>query len=270
MSSKSFAQKQLSKHGWEEGQGLGKQNHGIKDAIKVKVKNNKGGLGHNQGSDFTFHWWDHIFNKAANSIEVTSDGDDVQIKKSTSKKKIVPVLISNKKPLHSSFNGKPLLYGCFVKAGSYNPSDKLQNKDISDSSSSDEDSSDDDDEDKKYFGSDTLEKTFKMTGLTGHKAARHGHKMSGKLQRIQDQEKVPSNTPNVEKIESKTEKRKKRQKKEGTNNEKDIPLEVNNDIEHVQEIKKKKKNKRKKEVEVLETDESSTKKKKRKKKSEEM
>lgn len=29
-------------------------------------------VGHNRGDEFTFHWWDHVFNKAASSIVVES------------------------------------------------------------------------------------------------------------------------------------------------------------------------------------------------------
>lgn len=54
------------------GKGLGRQENGISEAIKVKVKCDKGGVGHRQGEQFTFHWWDHVFNKASSSLEVES------------------------------------------------------------------------------------------------------------------------------------------------------------------------------------------------------
>lgn len=37
----------------------------LRDFYSLKV-------GHNRGDEFTFHWWDHVFNKAASSIVVES------------------------------------------------------------------------------------------------------------------------------------------------------------------------------------------------------
>uniref|UniRef100_A0A674CWZ9 G patch domain-containing protein 4 n=1 Tax=Salmo trutta TaxID=8032 RepID=A0A674CWZ9_SALTR len=54
-----FAKQQLLRHGWEQGKGLGRQENGICEAIIVNVQ-------------FTFHWWDHVFNKASSSLEVES------------------------------------------------------------------------------------------------------------------------------------------------------------------------------------------------------
>uniref|UniRef100_A0AAQ5X9H6 G patch domain-containing protein 4 n=1 Tax=Amphiprion ocellaris TaxID=80972 RepID=A0AAQ5X9H6_AMPOC len=63
-----FAEQQLLRHGWEHGKGLGRAENGISEAIKVKVKCDKGGVGHKEGDQFTFHWWDHVFNKASSSL----------------------------------------------------------------------------------------------------------------------------------------------------------------------------------------------------------
>lgn len=30
-------------------------------------------VGHKEGDQFTFHWWDHVFNKASSSLQVESD-----------------------------------------------------------------------------------------------------------------------------------------------------------------------------------------------------
>uniref|UniRef100_A0A3Q3BWV7 G patch domain-containing protein 4 n=1 Tax=Haplochromis burtoni TaxID=8153 RepID=A0A3Q3BWV7_HAPBU len=68
-----FAEQQLLRHGWEHGKGLGRAENGISEAIKVKVKCDKGGVGHKEGEQFTFHWWDHVFNKASSSLQVESD-----------------------------------------------------------------------------------------------------------------------------------------------------------------------------------------------------
>jgi len=52
------------------GSGLGSKEDGIKEAIKVKLKFDQAGIGHNRGDEFKFHWWDHAFNKAARNIKV--------------------------------------------------------------------------------------------------------------------------------------------------------------------------------------------------------
>ena len=67
---------QMTKFGWKEGQGLGKNEQGIKEAIKVSLKNNKNGLGLDPSEQFVFHWWDHVFNKVASSIKIDDiDGE---------------------------------------------------------------------------------------------------------------------------------------------------------------------------------------------------
>ena len=236
-----FAQNQLQKHGWEEGKGLGKSENGIKSAIKAKVKNNKGGLGHDAGTEFTFHWWDHIFNKAANTIEVVNDEEngEVEIKKNKNAKKIVPQLMYNKRPLPTSVTGKPLLYGTFVSAG------VITAKEIDSGGNTPEALSDDasDSESEEELSTDLLDRTFKKTGLTGHKGARHGFKLSGKLKRIQEQEaKTIQNTKKTESAketnsdsedETKSKKEKKLEKSEDVK-ENDI------DNENASKLKKKK------------------------------
>ena len=67
---------QMTKFGWKEGQGLGKNEQGVKEAIKVSLKNNKNGLGLDPSEQFVFHWWDHVFNKVASSIKIEdADGE---------------------------------------------------------------------------------------------------------------------------------------------------------------------------------------------------
>lgn len=68
---------QMKQHGWKEGQGLGKSEQGMKEAIKVSLKNNKNGLGLNPSDQFAFHWWDHVFNKVASSIKIEDDDGEV-------------------------------------------------------------------------------------------------------------------------------------------------------------------------------------------------
>lgn len=231
----------------------------MKSAIKVKLKNNTGGLGHDQGAEFTFHWWDHIFNKAASSFKVNESEDGVVMEKCEGKK-ITPLLISNKRGLATRLGNKSLLYGTFVKAGTYD-SNKSQTEDddvINEFSSDSEDSDDEDGEgDKKGLINDTLQKMFLETGLTGHKAARHGHSLNGKLQRLMRQEerelpksteeenneKSTNNISDVSESNDKdTTKRKKKKKvKDNVITNPDNPTPASDEVDVVKERKKKKK-----------------------------
>ncbi|XP_023262944.1 G patch domain-containing protein 4-like [Seriola lalandi dorsalis] len=184
-----FAEQQLLRHGWEHGKGLGRAENGISEAIKVKVKCDKGGVGHKEGEQFTFHWWDHVFNKASSSLQVESDQGGIKLKKSVEEDE-EDGTISNKKPRKASL-AKAKLYGCFVKSatlmsGQEQPEPKSSNSD--DSSSSDEE-----EEDQRL----DLSSTTKLSdadlmkacgGRTAHKGARHGLTMSAKLARLEQQE----------------------------------------------------------------------------------
>ena len=81
MENNEFIQKQMSKFGWKEGNGLGKDKQGIKEAITISVKNNKNGLGLDLSEQFVFHWWDHAFNKVASNIMVDNSGEEVGFNK---------------------------------------------------------------------------------------------------------------------------------------------------------------------------------------------
>lgn len=89
---------------------------------------------------------------------------------------------------------KELLYGRFVRSGTSVVDSKTVKVEKDESSSSDES---DDDEKLDFSKKDTLEKAFQLSGgRTGHKAARHGHKLNGKLKRLLDQEESsPMVTP---------------------------------------------------------------------------
>lgn len=53
------------------GDGLGKNNDGINAALKPNYKFDKSGLGHNKADDLNNHWWENVFNNAANNMTVT-------------------------------------------------------------------------------------------------------------------------------------------------------------------------------------------------------
>ncbi|CAO3610554.1 unnamed protein product [Mucor fragilis] len=75
----SFAQTQLEKFGWENGEGLGKNKEGSAKHISVSVKNDKKGVGVGQGQ-WEFAWWDHLYNKSASSVVVEKDEGKGEIK----------------------------------------------------------------------------------------------------------------------------------------------------------------------------------------------
>ncbi|KAK2854913.1 hypothetical protein Q7C36_006782 [Tachysurus vachellii] len=180
---KSFAEQQLLRHGWEQGKGLGRAENGISEAIKVKVKCDKGGVGHKESEQFTFHWWDHVFNKASTNLSVESDQNGVVLKKTEEED---DGMVSNKKPRKALMN-KSMLYGCFVKSatllsGQEQPEVK---------SSGSEDSSSEDEEKLDLSSTKNLSDAQLMKacgGRTAHKGARHGLMMSAKLARLEQQE----------------------------------------------------------------------------------
>ncbi|VDI42040.1 Hypothetical predicted protein [Mytilus galloprovincialis] len=176
MSKNKFARSQLAKHGWTEGSGLGKNESGITDAIKVKLKHDTAGVGHNKGDEFTFQWWDHVFNKAASSISVKSSDDGVAVKKVGESGPV-----SNKKT--KTYNNKALLYGQFVKGATLTNGNEDHIEEGVESS--------DDEETEKLKMNRLMDDNMVdiCGGMTAHKAARHGHKLSAKMARVMEQEK---------------------------------------------------------------------------------
>ncbi|ORE10345.1 hypothetical protein BCV72DRAFT_238869 [Rhizopus microsporus var. microsporus] len=106
----SFAQTQLEKFGWSQGDGLGKNKHGNTKHISVSVKNDKKGVGVNQGQ-WEFAWWDHLYNKSASSVVVEKDENKGEIKVATKTKtktrRSATGIISTQKPTGKSLQEKP-------------------------------------------------------------------------------------------------------------------------------------------------------------------
>ncbi|KAL4706267.1 hypothetical protein ACJJTC_017434 [Scirpophaga incertulas] len=179
-----FARKQLEKYGWIDGKGLGKNENGISEALKPKLKRSVAGLGHDAAADFTEHWWTELYNKAAKNVEVlekngvtkkikTTDQEGFEITNSTWK--------MNRKRKQKDDNEGYSDY--FVKkAVLANGGSKLEKTVDSDS---EEEST------KKDVFKMTDEELFAACeGRTAHKGARHGLKATGKLARIAQQEEI--------------------------------------------------------------------------------
>ncbi|VTJ69267.1 Hypothetical predicted protein, partial [Marmota monax] len=50
--------------------GLGRKENGITQAIKVTLKQDTHGVGHDPAKEFTNHWWNELFNKTAANLVV--------------------------------------------------------------------------------------------------------------------------------------------------------------------------------------------------------
>ncbi|XP_075580627.1 G patch domain-containing protein 4 [Pelecanus crispus] len=177
-----FAERQLRRHGWRRGQGLGKRGDGIAEPIRVKVKCDTAGVGHDAAEPFSFHWWDHVFNQAAANIAVEAGQDGISMKTLSEQ----GVGISNKKPRKAGSAGV-VLYGRFVKSATLTARGEEAVKLPAGSESSEE-------EEKLDLSSArrlTDEELMRVCGgRTAHKGARHGLTMSAKLARLEEQERA--------------------------------------------------------------------------------
>ncbi|XP_068963689.1 G patch domain-containing protein 4 isoform X1 [Petaurus breviceps papuanus] len=168
-----FAEEQLQKHGWTQGKGLGKKEDGIAQAIKVKLKQDNAGVGHDPSKEFTDHWWSQLFNKTAASLVVETGKDGVKMKtqaKDTSKQK------------RSRGSKSSLLYGHFIKSATLTSGGEKAEKQ-SEQSSEDEASPP-----AKILTDEELIRACE--GRTAHKGARHGLTMKAKLARLEEQERA--------------------------------------------------------------------------------
>uniref|UniRef100_A0A034WIA8 G patch domain-containing protein 4 n=2 Tax=Endopterygota TaxID=33392 RepID=A0A034WIA8_BACDO len=180
-----FARKILNKYGWKEGDGLGKHNNGIVKPLKASMKFDNAGLGSDQAaSDFNNHWWERVFNEAAENVDVktTKNGVSVDLKNKDESVEISTKEYSVKKLKKAKDQSCPNdnRYDNFLQSATLTKSgDEIENPNkiaVADISV------------KKYKPL-TDEELFRACGgRTAHKGARHGLKLSGKLSRIEQQE----------------------------------------------------------------------------------
>ncbi|XP_047494165.1 G patch domain-containing protein 4-like [Penaeus chinensis] len=214
-----FAHSQLEKYGWREGKGLGKEEKGDTEPIKVKLKFNNTGIGHDIAEEFKFHWWDHVFNKAAKNMSVDEKNGSVEI------------IRTEELQVSKKLTAKMNMYNGFVKGGTLHKTEILKDSDSDDSDESVE---------RDLSHKLTDEELFKLCGgRTAHKGARHGLSMSAKLARVQEQEQKlmekwkrtdeePHQTAASEMPNSQEEKKKKKKKKKSkmeTQTEESLPTE---------------------------------------------
>ncbi|NXD87265.1 GPTC4 protein, partial [Halcyon senegalensis] len=167
------------------GQGLGKRQDGIAEAIRVKVKCGTAGVGHDAAEPFSFHWWDHVFNKAAANIAVEAGRDGISVKTLSEQS----TQLSTKKPRRAGRAAGPTLYGRFVKSATLTASGEEPTKLPTGSESSEEE--EEEELDLSSARRLTDEELVRVCGgRTAHKGARHGLTMSAKLARLEEQERA--------------------------------------------------------------------------------
>ncbi|XP_060057610.1 G patch domain-containing protein 4 [Erinaceus europaeus] len=203
-----FAEEQLLKHGWTQGKGLGRKENGITQALKVTLKQDTHGIGHDPAKEFTNHWWNELFNKTAASLVVETKKDGVQIKHIS-------------KEIGHHHQPKPsMMYPKFVKAATLTSGGEKPDKD-------EESCSDEEHQEPKAPKILTDEMLLQACeGRTAHKAARVGITMKAKLARLEAQEQaflarlkgpdLGTSPPQSESNPSKSKKKKKKQKEKET------------------------------------------------------
>ncbi|XP_006943136.4 G patch domain-containing protein 4 [Felis catus] len=195
-----FAEEQLLKHGWTQGKGLGRKENGITQALRVTLKQDTHGVGHDPAKEFTDHWWNELFNKTAAGLVVETGQDGVRIRhlsKETTRR-------NRPKP--------NLLYQKFVKTATLTSGGEQPDKDV-------ESHSDDDSQGSKPPKILTDEMLLQACeGRTAHKAARLGITMKAKLARLEAQEqaflaRLKGQDPGTSQLQSESKPRKKKKKK---------------------------------------------------------
>jgi len=238
-----FARSHMEDKGWVTGAGLGRHGQGITDAIKPKLKFDQAGVGHNRAEEFEFHWWDHVFNKAAKSVKVEDKEGEVRVDFNSDKSE----LSTKKMRKKAQKEMKNKLYSNFVKSGTLmgGKMEEEENHEVN------------------FVEDKDLSKLKELTdeelvaacgGRTAHKGSRHGHKMTAKLDRIAEAEREYMENYNKKLQESKVMPTEKEKKKKLKHKVEDLEAKKVQDSserldEVIPEIKtKKKKNKRSIEV----------------------
>lgn len=260
-----FAKKILGKYGWKDGDGLGKSNTGIVAPLKASLKFDNAGLGVDRAKEFNDHWWERCFNEAASNVtvQVEENGEVSAARKAgeeaveISTKGYSALKLKKAKEQHKN-ESDGIVYNHFLKSalltqegGEVANTDRIKTDDIA----------------VTQVNVLTDEELFKACGgRTAHKGARHGLKLSGKLARIEQQEremlaklKATTNASAGQDTEPEKSKKKKR-KKELVEEAVEPQITHESDTEKIQETsevqepepeKSKKKKRRKEQTEEV-------------------
>lgn len=213
-----FAKKILGKYGWKEGDGLGKNNTGIVAPLKASLKFDNAGLGVDRAKEFNDHWWERCFNEAASNVtvKVAQNGEVSAARKAGEEAVEISTKGYSAKKLKKAKaqqrnEGAGAVYEHFLKSA-------LLTQDGGEVASTERIKVDDIAVTKVNVLTD--EELFKACGgRTAHKGARHGLKLSGKLARVEQQERemlakllATKNVPETQEIQPEKIKKKKRKK----------------------------------------------------------
>ncbi|KAM6168834.1 G patch domain-containing protein 4 [Erethizon dorsatum] len=242
-----FAEEQLLKHGWTQGKGLGRKENGITQALKVTLKQDTHGVGHDPSKEFTNHWWNELFNNTAANLVVETGQDGVQIRR-----------LSKETTQHN--HPKPnLLYQKFVKTATLTSGEEKPDRNL-------ESCTDDNKQGPmppKILTDEMLLQACE--GRTAHKAARLGITMKAKLARLEAQEQDflarlkgqdpgPSPPQNESKPPKKKKKKRKQKEEEARTMEKNQKHLDDKLLEHTNQNIRKSKKKRQHEEEKVTDD----------------
>lgn len=214
-----FAWSHMQGKGWNTGDGLGRHGQGIVDAIKPKLKFDQAGVGHSRAEEFEFHWWDHVFNKAAKSVKVEDNEGEVRVDFNSDKSELSTKKLRKK----AQKEMKNKLYSNFVKSGTLMGGKMEEEEGHGNNFVEDKDLS-------KLRELTDEELVAACGGRTAHKGSRHGHKMTAKLDRIAEAEREYMENYNKKVQEAEglvKEKRKKKKKSKHTSE--DLPIEAERD-----------------------------------------
>uniref|UniRef100_A0A8C5XT99 G patch domain-containing protein 4 n=1 Tax=Microcebus murinus TaxID=30608 RepID=A0A8C5XT99_MICMU len=91
-----FAEEQLLKHGWTQGKGLGWKENDMTQALRVTLKQDTHGMGHDPAKEFTNHWLNELFNKTAANLVVETGQDGAPSTETTCRNPPKPNLLYQK------------------------------------------------------------------------------------------------------------------------------------------------------------------------------
>ncbi|CAF3333826.1 unnamed protein product [Rotaria socialis] len=191
-----FAERMLRKYGWDDDKGLGKDNQGMKTPIKAVLKFDNRGVGCNQKDEYSseFKWWEYSYNRAAKKVSESLDQSQGEEKKDQKRKHSEDKQESSKKSIYSRFEKSSVLMGNKEESLRVEQETVVTEVPVS--------SLPTDEELHRICG-----------GRTAHKGARHGIRMNGKLQRLQEQEERSFSASSEILLEQNIEKKKKKKRK---------------------------------------------------------
>ncbi|XP_049804916.1 G patch domain-containing protein 4 isoform X2 [Schistocerca nitens] len=145
-------------------------------AITPKLKFDTAGIGHDYSEEFTYNWWEVAYDSALKNVAVKSNESGVSVKVCDKDLELTNKKITNRKKKKSE-----LVHGRFYKTSTL-----LADGSVNETPSITEET----DVIQMPNTSLTDEELFRICGgRTAHKGARHGLGLSGKLARIEDQDK---------------------------------------------------------------------------------